>query len=211
VKIEEPVTTRYKGIDVYKLTTWTQGPVLLQALNLLEPLDLPSMGYNTTRYVHTLYQVMNLAFADRDFYYGDPDFPPTNPSAVCSRRITPGIDSNRSTGPGTTRHPAGRSLPLRRPDQPVPPSPDQLVESQASPSPAELRPVARSRAGAAARWDAGADAFDVAFRAGTTSIQAADRERMGDLRDAKRRLAAGLSGGPDRHGHEPADAELRPG
>ena len=40
VHIEEPVNTRYKGIDVYKLTTWIQGPVMLQALNILEPLDL---------------------------------------------------------------------------------------------------------------------------------------------------------------------------
>ncbi len=79
VKIEEPVVTTYKGIEVYKLTHWTQGPALLQALNLLEPLDLAGMGYNSARYIHTLYQVMNLAFADRDFYYGDPDFPPEEP------------------------------------------------------------------------------------------------------------------------------------
>src|SRR5947208_11893619 len=79
VKIEEPVMTTYRGIEVYKLTHWTQGPVMLQALNLLEPLDLQSMGYNSARYIHALYQVMSLAFADRDFYYGDPDFPPEEP------------------------------------------------------------------------------------------------------------------------------------
>jgi len=79
VKIEEPVVTSYKGIDVYKLTVWTQGPALLQALNMLEGLDVKAMGYNTPKYIHTLYQVMNLAFADRDFYYGDPDFPPEEP------------------------------------------------------------------------------------------------------------------------------------
>ncbi|MGH7700713.1 MAG: gamma-glutamyltransferase family protein, partial [Gemmatimonadales bacterium] len=79
VKIEQPVTTTYKGIDVYKLDTWTQGPVMLQALNILENLDLRSMGYNSARYIHTLYQAMNLAFADRDFYYGDPAFPPEEP------------------------------------------------------------------------------------------------------------------------------------
>ena len=71
VYIEEPVTTSYKGIDIYKLTTWVQGPVLLQALNILENADLPGMGYNSAQYIHTLYQAMNLAFADRDFYYGD--------------------------------------------------------------------------------------------------------------------------------------------
>ncbi|HEY7840679.1 MAG TPA: gamma-glutamyltransferase, partial [Gammaproteobacteria bacterium] len=79
VQIEEPVMTRYRGIDVYKLTTWVQGPVMLQALNMLENFDLAAMGYNTAAYIHTLYQVMNLAFADRDFYYGDPYFPPEEP------------------------------------------------------------------------------------------------------------------------------------
>ena len=76
---EEPVMTTYKGIEVYKLTSWVQGPVMLQALNMLENMDLKSMGYNSTRYIHALYQVMNLAFADRDFYYGDPYFPPEEP------------------------------------------------------------------------------------------------------------------------------------
>ncbi len=79
VYLEEPVTSNYKGIDVYKLTSWVQGPVMLQALNMLETLDLKSMGYNSARYIHTLYQVMNLAFADRDFYYGDPYYPPEEP------------------------------------------------------------------------------------------------------------------------------------
>src|SRR5438105_473123 len=71
VHIEEPVSTNYKGIDVYKLNVWTQGPVMLQALNILENYDLKSMGYNSPKYIHTIYQAMNLAFADRDFYYGD--------------------------------------------------------------------------------------------------------------------------------------------
>ena len=79
VYLEEPVTTNYKGIDVYKLTTWVQGPVMLQALNMIELFDLKAMGYNSSRYIHTLYQVMNHAFADRDFYYGDPYFPPEEP------------------------------------------------------------------------------------------------------------------------------------
>ena len=69
---EEPLKVNYKGIDVYKLQQWTQGPVMLQALNILENFDLKAMGYNSTMYIHTVYQAMNLAFADRDFYYGDP-------------------------------------------------------------------------------------------------------------------------------------------
>lgn len=79
VYIEDPLTINYKGIDVYKLTTWVQGPVMLQALNMLEFFDLPAMGYNSSNYIHTLYQIMNHAFADRDFYYGDPYFPPEEP------------------------------------------------------------------------------------------------------------------------------------
>ena len=79
VHIEEPVVTQYKGIDVYKLTTWVQGPVMLQALNLAEQLDLKSMGFMSANYIHHVYQVMNLAFADRDFYYGDPYVPPAEP------------------------------------------------------------------------------------------------------------------------------------
>ena len=79
VHIEEPVKTNYKGIDVYKLNVWTQGPAMLQALNILENYDLKSMGYNSPKYIHTIYQAMNLAFADRDFYYGDPYFPPVAP------------------------------------------------------------------------------------------------------------------------------------
>lgn len=72
--IEEPLHVNYRGIEVYKLQQWTQGPAMLQALNILENFDLKGMGYNSTRYIHTLYQAMNLAFADRDFYYGDPAF-----------------------------------------------------------------------------------------------------------------------------------------
>ncbi len=79
VRIEKPLSTTYKGITVFKLPIWQQGPVMLQALNILENADLKSMGYNSPRYIHTLYQTMNLAYADRDFYYGDPYFPPAEP------------------------------------------------------------------------------------------------------------------------------------
>lgn len=79
VYIEEPAMTTYKDIEVYKLTHWVQGPVMLQALNMVEQLDVKSMGYNTATYIHALYQIMNLAFADRDFYYGDPYYPPAEP------------------------------------------------------------------------------------------------------------------------------------
>ncbi len=76
---EEPLHVNYKGIDVYKLQEWTQGPAMLQSLQLLKNFDLKAMGYNSAPYIHTLYQVMNLAFADRDFYYGDPYGKPKTP------------------------------------------------------------------------------------------------------------------------------------
>src|SRR5688500_1304526 len=76
---EEPLKVNYKGVDVYKLSQWTQGPMMLQALNILENFDLKSMGYNSARYIHTVCQAMHLAFADRDFYYGDPYMAPEEP------------------------------------------------------------------------------------------------------------------------------------
>ena len=78
--VEEATThVNYKGIEVYKLQPWTQGPALLQALNILENFDLKGMGYNSAKYIHTVYQAMNLSFADRDFYYGDPRFTTNQP------------------------------------------------------------------------------------------------------------------------------------
>ncbi len=63
---------------------------MLQALNILENFDLKAMGYNSARYVHTVYQAMSLAFADRDFYYGDPLLRrPRSPSPGCSPKSTP--------------------------------------------------------------------------------------------------------------------------
>ena len=76
---EEPLMVNYKGVDVYKLQQWTQGPAMLQGLNILENFDLKAMGYNSSKYIHTVYQAMNLSFADRDFYYGDSHTAPEEP------------------------------------------------------------------------------------------------------------------------------------
>jgi len=73
-RIEEPVMANYRGYDVYKCGPWTQGPVLLQQLNILEGYDLASMGHNTVDYLHTWIECAKLAFADREQYYADPDF-----------------------------------------------------------------------------------------------------------------------------------------
>jgi gamma-glutamyltranspeptidase/glutathione hydrolase len=157
VKIEEPVHETYRGIDVYKLTTWTQGPVLLQALNVLETFDLKAMGFNSSRYIHTVYQAMNLAFADRDFYYGDPDFDPSEPIlgllskdyAHDRAKLVNPERNDPSIGPGDP-------YPWQRTKNPYL---DLLRKS-------EPKPVATSSE-AEFRRD---------FYAGTTSVEAADAE-----------------------------------
>ena len=73
-RFEEPVTVNYRGFDVHKCGPWTQGPVLLQQLNILEGYDLKGMGHNSVEYLHTLIEAAKLAFADREQYYADPDF-----------------------------------------------------------------------------------------------------------------------------------------
>ena len=159
VHLEEPVATSYKGIDVYKLTSWVQGPVLLQALNILEDLDVGSMGYNSTRYIHAVYQAMNLAFADRDFYYGDPYFPPAEPMEgllskeyAASRAAQINWEKNDpDVLPGDPYPFQGGTNPFLR-----------LIESWNS------APITMPQASDAE--------LDEAFYAGTTSIQAADAD-----------------------------------
>jgi gamma-glutamyltranspeptidase/glutathione hydrolase len=73
-RVEQPLTARYRGIDVYKVGFWSQSPVFLENLNLLEGFDLKSMGHNSADYIHTVVEAMKLGYADRDAYYGDPDF-----------------------------------------------------------------------------------------------------------------------------------------
>jgi gamma-glutamyltranspeptidase/glutathione hydrolase len=160
VEIEEPVRTTYRGIDVYKLDVWTQGPAMLEALNLLEPMDLKGMGFNSARYIHALYQVMNLAFADRDFYYGDPDFPPAEPrqgllSAEYARERAKGIDWSRNDAQA-------------KPGDPYP------FQGEKNPYAELLQkwPAAWPPPKATAQRRAVPDGF----LAGTTSIEAADEE-----------------------------------
>jgi gamma-glutamyltranspeptidase/glutathione hydrolase len=73
-RIEEPAKTTYRGYTVYKHAFGSQGPVLLQTLNILENFDLKAMGYASADYVHTLIEAMKLAYADRDSFYADPEF-----------------------------------------------------------------------------------------------------------------------------------------
>ena len=159
VYLEEPVSTSYKGIDVYKLTTWVQGPVLLQALNILEGLDVATMGYNSARYIHAVYQAMNLAFADRDFYYGDPYFPPEEP--------TPGLLSKEYAASRAAQIDWERNDPGVLPGDPYP--------FQGGANPFLHLIEGWNTAPIATPDDPGMDLED-AFYAGTTSIQAADAD-----------------------------------
>ncbi|MGH9661240.1 MAG: gamma-glutamyltransferase family protein [Bryobacteraceae bacterium] len=71
---DRPRSIAYRGYEVYKPGFWTQGPVMLEALAILEGFDLKSMGHNSPEYLHTVVEAAKLAFADRDRYYGDPKF-----------------------------------------------------------------------------------------------------------------------------------------
>jgi gamma-glutamyltranspeptidase/glutathione hydrolase len=161
--VEEPVMVSYKGIDVYKLSCWVQGPVMLQTLNILEGMDLKALGFNSAAYIHALYQAMNLAFADRDFYYGDPYVSPEEPlrgllSKDYARDRAKLIDwekNDPSIKPGDPYPYQAGTNPylalLEKWGNPVGPSitPDRAPSEPAS---------------------------DEGFQAGTTSIQAADAE-----------------------------------
>jgi gamma-glutamyltranspeptidase/glutathione hydrolase len=159
VKIEEPLSTNYKGIEVYKLQQWTQGPVMLQTLNILENFDLKNMGYNSTRYIHTLYQSMNLAFADRDFYYGDPAFAPEEPmkgllSKDYAKDRSKLIDPNKNNpkiGPGNPYPYQGEINPFQN-----------MLKSFGSVDFDLNKPLTEQ--------------YFQDFTAGTTSIEAADKE-----------------------------------
>ena len=169
VKLEEPVSVNYKGVDVYKLTTWTQGPAMLQALNILEHVDLRAMGYNSARYIHALYQAMNLAFADRDFYYGDPDFAPAEPVRGL---LSKDYAKQRFASINWEKNDA-----TARPGDPYP------FQGETNPF-AELlqkwtpQPPTSATKPAGFQVSATDSAFtpDEHFRMGTTSIQAADAE-----------------------------------
>src|SRR5262245_8275312 len=72
--LEEPASTSYRGLDVYKCGPWTQGPVFLQQLRLLAGYDLEALGHNSAQYIHTVIEAAKLAFADRERFYSDPRF-----------------------------------------------------------------------------------------------------------------------------------------
>jgi gamma-glutamyltranspeptidase / glutathione hydrolase len=178
VLIEEPVRTNYKGIDVYKLTHWTQGPAMLQALNILENFDLKAMGYNSSRYIHALYQTMSLAFADRDFYYGDPYFQPEEPirgllSKDYAKQRSGQINWERndpSIGPGDPYPFQSQTNPYRDLLEKWKSGPATTTTSQRRPNEDRVRPVSYRTPRSLD------DDFKRAFYAGTTSVETADEE-----------------------------------
>jgi len=84
-KIEQPSMTTYRGYQVYKHSFGSQGPVLLESLNILEQFDLRAMKHNSADYIHTVIEAMKLAYADRDTYYGDPAFVSTPAEGLLSK------------------------------------------------------------------------------------------------------------------------------
>lgn len=111
--VEEPASLRYRGLDVHKCPPWTQGPVFLQHLAILEGYDLRSLGHNSAEYLHLLIESAKLAFADREAYYGDPLFDAVPLPALLSkeyaakRRGLIGEEASREMRPGD----AGRGVP----------------------------------------------------------------------------------------------------
>jgi gamma-glutamyltranspeptidase/glutathione hydrolase len=74
VKVEPPVSTRFQGYELYACGPWCQGPVLPQVLNVLEGYDLAALGHNSAEYIHLVAEALKLVYADRERYYGDPEF-----------------------------------------------------------------------------------------------------------------------------------------
>lgn len=159
VMTEEPLKVSYKGIDVYKLQQWTQGPVMLQALNILENFDLKSMGFNSSRYINTLYQAMSLAFADRDFYYGDPYF---------SKSPMSGLLSKEYAKERAKLINADKNDPKIGPGDPYP------FEGKSNPFAHYLQQ--RSTAYKTPPLEGLGEAYLDQLRRGTTSVEAADKE-----------------------------------
>ena len=88
VKIEEPEIGRFKDYTVYTCGPWCQGPVVAQTLQMLEDDDLASLGHNSPDYIHLVSQALNLAFADRHYYYGDPDYVDVPMDGLLSKEYT---------------------------------------------------------------------------------------------------------------------------
>jgi gamma-glutamyltranspeptidase/glutathione hydrolase len=129
-RIEPPVSTTFAGREILGQGAWTQGPVLMQTLGMLESFDLRAMGHNSTRYVHTVTEALKLAFADRERHYGD------SPSVPLAELLSPAYSRERAA--------------LIRPDRAAPAAPEAGTPRPASPNPTPPGTDAAAAAGAAA-------------------------------------------------------------
>src|SRR5260370_723997 len=105
LQAEEAVSTTYKGYRVYKNGFWSQGPAMLETLNILEGFE-DQPGHNSAAYIHRTAAAFQLAYADRDTYYGDPKFS-TIPSDVllskeyaAERRMLITVEASQHFRPG---------------------------------------------------------------------------------------------------------------
>jgi gamma-glutamyltranspeptidase/glutathione hydrolase len=115
---EPPLSVDYHGLTVLKAGPWSQAPVFLQQLRLLEGFDLAAMGHASAEYVHTVTECAKLAFADREAWYGDPRFVDVPMDELLSReyaderRTLVGDEASAGLRPGS---PGGRSPRLATP------------------------------------------------------------------------------------------------
>ncbi len=148
-RLEPPLRTTFAGREILGQSAWTQGPVLMQALGVLETFDLRAMGHNSARYIHTVAEALKLAFADRERYYGD--------------SVDGGVAIGELLAPAYARERAALiRMDRTAPELPAPGDPRRRPGAVAGASP---RAVPAAETGAAA---AAAD--------GTTHIAAIDRE-----------------------------------
>jgi gamma-glutamyltranspeptidase/glutathione hydrolase len=111
-RIEEPTSTTYRGYTVYKQSFNSQGPSLLQTLNILEQFDLRAMGRNSADYLHTLVEAMKLTYADRDSYYADPEFVQVPARGLLSKEYAALRAKEIDMARASTRLVAGDPLPF---------------------------------------------------------------------------------------------------
>ncbi len=124
---EEPKSINYQGHTIFKPDFWSQGPALLQALAILDGVDLANQGFNTGPYIHSVIEALKLAYADRDTYYGDPRFVKVpaellSPAYAAERRKALGPKATLDFRPGAIGGKAGRH-----------PSQEEIVRTPISP------------------------------------------------------------------------------
>jgi gamma-glutamyltranspeptidase/glutathione hydrolase len=191
-RLESPASTAFHGYEIYKAGAWNQGPVLLQTLNLLEGFDLKGMGHNSADYIHTVHEAIKLAYADRNAYYGDPDFVSVPLTGLLSKAYA--SERRALIGPrASLDHRVGDPFP----HDPLPPPARRYVPG---PQPAARGPSSGDTTGISV-VDAAGNLFSStassgwllggAFIAGDTGVPMSNRMQMFDLDPASPNVVAG--------------------